>query len=103
MDFEIVSQDAVSRTPEEGSTYTIRFLRVDTAAVLVEMSGIDNSASSAAVDLNYTGDVRVEIFSVLNAVPSYQKQSYVFAHSGGAANVITPDVAEYVLDGGEIT
>ena len=103
MDFEIVSQDATSRTPEEGSTYTIRFIRVDTDAVLVELAGIDNSAASATVDLNYTGDVRVEIFSVLAGVPSYQKQSYVFAHTGGATNVITPDVAEYVLDGGEIT
>lgn len=103
LDFEIISQDADSRTPEENATYTIRFVRVDTEALLVEMANISNTASTAAVDLNHTGWVRMEIFMVLNGIESYQRQVRTFYHSGGAANTITPDVAEYVLDGGEIT
>lgn len=103
LDFDIVSQDADSRVPEDGATYTITFRRTDTNAVLVTLAGIDNSASQAGVDLVYTGQVSVEIWSVLNGVPSYQIPRYVFMHSGGAANVITPNVAEYVIDGGEIT
>ena len=103
MDFEIVSQDADSRVPEVGATYTIIFTRTDTDAVLATVTGVDNSAASAACDLNYAGDVRVQIFSVLNGVESYQRQDYVFTHAGGAANVITPDENSYIIDGGEIT
>ena len=100
LDFEIVSQDANSRVPEPGSTYTIIFTRTDTNAVLVQKSNISNTAAAASCDLNYAGQVRVQIFSVLNGVESYQRQDYTFTHAGGAASTITADEASYVLDGG---
>ena len=99
-DFEVIAQSADSRVPEAGATYTIIFTRVDTNAVLVTKVGISNTASSAACDLNYAGDVRVQIFSVLDGVESFQRQDYVFTHAGGAASTITADEAVYILDGG---
>jgi hypothetical protein len=96
----MVTQDAGSGTPEEGTTYTIRVK--SGAALLVEKTGIDDSATSASISSDVTGDLTVEILAVRNGLQSYQLQSYTFANLAAATpgNTITADEAEYVLDGG---
>lgn len=94
------SQDAPSAAPEDGTTYTIRIK--NGAAVLLERANIDPSATQATISSTFNGPLTVEVLSVRNGLASYQTQRYTFAHDKGAAiaNVITPDEATYVLDGG---
>lgn len=96
----LVTQDATGITPEEGTTYTIRVK--SGATLLVEKTGIDDSATSASISSDVTGNLTVEILAVRNGLQSYQLQSYTFANLAAPTpgNTITADEAEYVLDGG---
>lgn len=96
----LTTQDAASVTVEEGVTYTIRLK--NGATVLFERSGIDSSATQASIGSTFDGDLTVEILASRDGLASYQVQSYTIPHLKGATvtNVITPDEASYVLDGG---
>ena len=95
----MVTQDADSVTPEVGTTYTIRAYNAS-MGLIVEKTGISPTANAAAINLNYTGNVTVEITAVRNGLSSYQTQRIAFAYTGTGTSSITADEAAYVLDGG---
>lgn len=96
----ILPQDAASETPEEGQRYNVRFRNAATNALITQKTDID--ATSAGVQLAFSGQVRMEIESVLHDRISrvYQTATFTYDAAGSATSFIKPDEPVYVLDGG---
>lgn len=65
--------------PEPGTTYTCRLLRVDTSAVLDEVTGI--TGNGATLTTTYEGRVRVEVFSLREGRESFQRHRWDFDYT----------------------
>ncbi|QJI52987.1 tail protein [Xanthomonas phage FoX4] len=99
LDETLASQDDDPRVPEPGTTYTVRALYGN--ELLVEKTGIANTAAGATITLVETREATIEIFSVLNDLASFQIQRFtVTVGTAGPVNAITGAEAEYVIDGG---
>lgn len=95
----MVSQDDASVTPEPGVGYIIRLY--DAADALIdENTSISGAAVAATINVNYTGDLTVEITSVRDGLESYQPQRFTIAYTGTGTTSIVADEPSYVLDGG---
>ena len=93
----LIDTETASITPEEGTTYTIRLLRTDSGAVITEQTGI--TGTTVALLSTYTGEVRLELFSVRDGLQSWQKHEAVFnAQAGAATESITWDSTTWSFD-----
>lgn len=97
----IVSQDEDSVEPEAGVTYTIR-LYDSVGGLIIEKTGINNTATAASISTRYGGPLTVEIFSVRDNAESLYRQKFLIQHNstGITEDMITADEATYVIDGG---
>ena len=102
---QVWDQEAVSIGPDPTTRYGLRFL--DGATVLVQRSDVDGVA--ADVVLAFTGLVRMELFAINDAGPSWQRHVRDFAYTappGTTESVITAPTwqpTETIIDGGEVT
>lgn len=69
--------------PEAGTTYSLRLLRADTMAELISATGISDAI--ATIQNYYTGNVRLELWSMRGGLESLQRWYHVFAHAPFAA------------------
>lgn len=99
-DDTLAPQTELSRDPESDQRYNLRFYRTDTNALLVQALNFD--ATAAAVQFNYTGNIRMELETVRDELESWTKWSPVFTYdpAGSLTNTIVADTTDYVLDGG---
>lgn len=102
----IVRQDAASITPENDVRYGLRILDASNA-VLVERSDI--AGDTATVNLAYTGQITVRLWTIDDNGASFQTQVRSLAYTAGAAtsNTITaptydPSGAITIIDGGDL-
>lgn len=100
---QLVDASVASVTPAPNTRYGLRFRRVDTNAVLVERTDI--GPGTATIALNYTGDVRLELWTIDNEGVSWQSHLHEFAYTGAVGNSITataytPVDDATVIDGG---
>jgi hypothetical protein len=99
-DTEVRTQDDASVTPEESTRYNIRIYRQVAGTLLVQ--GLLGDASNAAIRLNFTGLIRIELEATDGTLTSYTKHSYVVDYdaAGGVVNEIIFDTTTIIFDGG---
>jgi hypothetical protein len=92
--------------PDTETRYAVRVLD-DADALLVEK--LDIAGAVAAIVLDYTGDVTVQLYSINEAGESLQRHERTFAYTPPAGTVTTAITAatytptDEIIDGGEIT
>ncbi|HEY1402497.1 MAG TPA: hypothetical protein VGB05_00065, partial [Pyrinomonadaceae bacterium] len=94
------SQNDPSATPPDSVLYNLRYYNADTNALIQQ--AVNFNATNASVRLNFTGNVRQELEAIDGANGPWMIQSHTFVYdgTGDVDSVITPSIAEYVLDGG---
>lgn len=105
-DQPLPNDDATSVGPDATTRYALRFYDASNTLLIQKL---DIAGVTAAVVLNYTGDVRMELFAINDMGDSFQKHERTFAYTppGGTttssitAATWTPVVT--VIDGGEVT
>lgn len=80
--------------PETGATYTMQFYRTDTNGLLLSNTVLNGA--SAVVNLSYSGNVRMDLWTVVNGIASLQKVGVPFTHTPAVVPVNTIVGAEYV-------
>jgi len=103
-DGSLVDDTMADVGPETGTTYSIEIRRLDTDGVLYSNTGISaNNFSINYSEINYEGDIIVEVWSVLNAYDSWQKQKRGFLflrqkpYATETDEIITTEAGEYLL------
>lgn len=103
---QLVDDEVASVGPEPDVRYALRFLDA-TSALIIEK--LDIQGATAAVVLNYTGDVTMELYAISDNGTSVQKHVRTFAYTpplGTVASSITAGTwtpVITVIDGGEVT
>jgi hypothetical protein len=92
-----------SVTAADNTRYALKIYRVDTSALLVEKTDI--GPGSASFSLSYTGNIRVDLYTIDNKGESLYTHSFTFAYtSTGGGDVITATtytpVEEYIIING---
>ena len=102
---QIIDASVSSVTPAVNIRYGLRLKRVDTGAVLVERTDI--GPATATVNLNYTGNVTLELWTIDNNNVSWQTHSHTFSYTTGGAGSSTITATAYtpvddttIIDGG---
>ncbi|NLA66826.1 MAG: hypothetical protein GX856_01005 [Gammaproteobacteria bacterium] len=103
---QLVDQSVGSIGPEPTTRYALRLLD-DVGELLVERQ--DVAGTTATVDLAYTGDVTVELYSISDKGASWQRHARTFAYTEDGATEDTIDAPTYepeddttIIDGGEV-
>lgn len=101
----LVDTEAASVTPADNTRYALRFLNASTSALLVEKTDI--GPGTATVNLNFTGNVKMELYTIDANGISEQRHSFVFAYTGTVGNTIvatayTPVDDSTIIDGGDL-
>lgn len=102
---QLVDAAVASIGPEATTRYGMRLLDA-VGAVLVSRDDI--AGATATVDLDYTGDVTLELYSITDRGESWVRVTRTFAYTeaGATSNTIVAPVYEpefTIIDGGEIT
>lgn len=102
---QLIDASVASITPAVNVRYGLRLRRVDTNAILVEKTDI--GPATATVDLAYTGDVSLELWTIDNDNVSWQSHVHTFAYTTGGAGSSTITATAYtpvddatIIDGG---
>lgn len=103
---QIVDASHASLTLPVNQRYSLAFYNDATNALLVQRTDI--GAATASVTLNFTGNVRCELYTINDDGVSLQKHSFVFAYTppGGSptnaitATAYTPVDDSTIIDGG---
>lgn len=92
---QLIDTTAASIGPEPSTRYTLQFYD-DTDTLIIEREDI--GTPTAAVVLDYTGDVTLRLFSVSDMGESLQAQEHTFAYTppGGASSITATDYVPYV-------
>lgn len=78
---QLIDTTTGSIGPEAGTSYVARMRRVDTSAILAEVTG---SGASAILAASYTGQVQIELFSTRDGLDSYQMHQHILDYAGAA-------------------
>jgi hypothetical protein len=97
---QIIDEAAASITPETGTTYSLRAVRVDTSAVLNSQTGITGTTATVPV-LAYDGDVRIEVWSLRDGWESWQRAAVVIDYLR-AERRVTEDDEDRITEDGEL-
>lgn len=97
---QVIKQDNADIDPEGDAFYTLRIYNADTDALIVQAEEFD--AKAATVNLTTSGNIRIELLATRSGLDSWSTQTAVIAYTAAGApeNIITPDTAAYILDGG---
>lgn len=92
---QLIDTTAASIGPEPSTRYTLQFYD-DTDTLIIEREDI--GTPTAAVVLDYTGDVTLRLFSVSDLGESLQAIEHTFAYTppGGASSITATDYEPYV-------
>lgn len=82
----LVDADEAAVTPASNTRYGLRLLD-STSTLLIEKTNI--GPGTAAVVLNYTGDVTLELYTIDNTSTSWQRHRWTFAYTPPAGTVVT--------------
>jgi hypothetical protein len=92
---QLIDTTAASIGPEPNTRYTLAFYD-DTDTLIIEREDI--GTPTAAVVLDYTGDVTLRLWSVSDSEVSLQVQEHTFAYTplGGASSITATDYVPYI-------
>jgi len=92
---QLIDTTAASIGPETNTRYTLQFYD-DTDTLIIEREDI--GTPTAAVVLDYTGDVTLMLFSVSDMGESLQTVEHTFAYTppGGASSITATDYVPYI-------
>ncbi|QDH70836.1 hypothetical protein [Marilutibacter alkalisoli] len=104
---QLVDTTAAGIGPEPTTRYALRLLNDATSAVLAEK--LDIAGTTASVELDFTGNVRIELYDTSSVGDSLQRHVHVLAYTPDASPVTQITAATYnpdddatVIDGGRI-